>query len=84
MEMTHRHGMHGHMPHPSRWLQLGPGLVISMSTCGQDKGRGGWVQAERPETPSPNICVAVTVLNEEFTVRILMAMAQSSSSLKLS
>jgi len=46
--------------------------VMSVSTCGRDKGGGGWVQAASwcPDIPPP-----VTVLEKEFTIQTLAAMA---------
>ena len=64
-EMTHRCGMHARRPHAAT------GHVISVSTCGGDKGGGGsWVRAAAVGVrtfPPPDICLPVMVLEKEFT-----------------
>jgi len=64
-EMTRRYGMHARRPHAAT------GHVISVSTCGGDKGGGGsWVRAAAVGVrtfPPPDICLPVMVLEKEFT-----------------
>ena len=55
--------------------------IISMSTCGRDKGFGSWVQRAaswRPDICPPHICAPVLILQKEFRVEMLAATASAS------
>jgi len=79
LECPQHDGMHGHTPHPRcSWLQPGPGHVFSVSTCGRDKGGGGWVRSASwylAISPPPDMCLPVIVLKKEFTIQTLAAIA---------
>ena len=75
-EMTHRYGMHDHTPHPKcRWLQLDPAWPSYLRVNMWALAGCRLLQLVSGHSLSPDMCLAVTVLEKEFTIQTLAAMA---------
>ena len=76
--MTHRHGMHGHTPRPRcRWLQPGPAWprCLHVGEIEAAAAGCGLLQLVSGHFPSPDMCLLVTVLEKDYTIQTLAAMA---------